>query len=89
VLDGHGGADTADGGDDEDGSLTVCVPAALKRALGASIDATFERGGRELAPAGVNVVADADEDATHVTYDARVAVNVNRVSDAELAEELL
>jgi adenosylcobinamide-phosphate guanylyltransferase len=89
VLDGHGGADTADGRDDEDGSLTVCVPAALKRALGASIDATFESGGRELAPAGVNVVADADEDATHVTYDARVAVNVNRVSDAELAEELL
>ena len=77
-------------------SLTVCVPAALKRALGASADTTFERNGdsddgdgRELAPAGINVVADADRDTMYETYDARFAVNVNRRADAELAETLL
>ncbi|WP_129114655.1 NTP transferase domain-containing protein [Halegenticoccus tardaugens] len=68
-------------------SLAVCVPAALKRRLGASADTTFERGGRELAPAGLNVVADT-EDTMYVSYDARLAVNVNRPSDATLAEEL-
>ncbi|MFC4449046.1 NTP transferase domain-containing protein [Halorussus aquaticus] len=74
-----------------EGSLTVCVPAALKRALGASIDTTFEREGRELAPTGVNVVADPDTETEtmYETYDARLAVNVNRLSDADLAEELL
>ncbi|MFC4553283.1 MULTISPECIES: NTP transferase domain-containing protein [Halorussus] len=75
------------------GSLTVCVPAALKRALGASADTTFEPDGdgrgRELAPTGANVVADADRDTMYTTYDARFAVNVNRRSDAELAAELL
>ena len=70
-------------------SLTVCVPAALKRALGVSLDTTFERDGRELVPAGINVVAETDGDATYETYDARFAVNVNRRSDADLAEELL
>jgi adenosylcobinamide-phosphate guanylyltransferase len=78
VLDAH-----------DEGSLTVCVPVALKRALGASADTTFERDGRELAPTGVNVVADADRETAHETYDARFAVNVNRRADAELAEELL
>jgi adenosylcobinamide-phosphate guanylyltransferase len=73
----------------EPASLTVCVPAALKRALGASTDTTFERDGRQLAPAGVNVVADADTETMYETYDARFAVNVNRPSDADLAEALL
>lgn len=72
-----------------EGSLTVCVPATLKRALGASLDTTFERDGRELAPAGVNVVADVGGETTYETYDARFAVNVNRRSDADLAEDLL
>jgi len=70
-------------------SLTVCVPAALKRRLGASADTTFERDGRAIAPAGINVVADADADTMYETYDARFAVNVNRQSDADLAEALL
>jgi adenosylcobinamide-phosphate guanylyltransferase len=73
----------------EDASLTVCVPAELKRALGVSLDTTFERDGRELAPAGVNVVADTDRETTYESYDARFAVNVNRRSDADIAEELL
>jgi adenosylcobinamide-phosphate guanylyltransferase len=37
-------------------SLTVCVPAALKEALGVSVDTTRDHGGRQLAPTGVNVV---------------------------------
>ncbi|MFB6303781.1 MAG: NTP transferase domain-containing protein [Haloferacaceae archaeon] len=68
-------------------SLAVHVPAALKRALGASVDTTVERDGRELAPAGLNVVADGP-DALRVSHDARLAVNVNRPPDVELAEAL-
>ncbi len=69
------------------GSLTVVVPAELKRRLGASADSAFERDGREFAPTGLNVVGEAD-DATYVSYDARLAVNVNRPSDVELAAAL-
>jgi adenosylcobinamide-phosphate guanylyltransferase len=89
-------------------SLTVCVPTALKRALGVSVDTTRRHEGRELAPTGVNVVgAAAEEDATrersagetdtaaehderlYVTHDARLAVNVNRLVDAAVAERLV
>jgi adenosylcobinamide-phosphate guanylyltransferase len=115
----------------EGGSLTVCVPTALKQALGVSADATgatersevadsaggeraadrreaagrangsgatrerrdpraAERGdgapgGRRLSPAGLNVVGIGDE-RLEVSYDARLAVNVNRPADAEVAE---
>lgn len=97
-------------------SLAVCVPAALKRLLGASTDATWERGARALAPTGLNVVNedrrptknapddarathdhsddsndDAREDGTeriYVSYDARLAVNVNRPADLVIAEAL-
>ncbi|MFB6295266.1 MAG: NTP transferase domain-containing protein [Halobacteriales archaeon] len=85
-------------------SLAVCVPAALKRLLGLSVDATMDRGApvgddrpggdHELAPTGVNVVggdtgAESDApDRRHVTYDARLAVNVNRIADAKIAEAL-
>ncbi|WP_267642323.1 NTP transferase domain-containing protein [Haloarchaeobius amylolyticus] len=65
-------------------SLTVVVPTDLKRALGASCDTEFDG----LAPTGVNVVADADSDTMYTSYDARLAVNVNRQSDADLAEAL-
>ncbi|UPV76225.1 NTP transferase domain-containing protein [Halorussus limi] len=70
-------------------STTVCVPAQLKRALGASLDTAFERDGRELAPTGVNVVAETERETMYETYDARLAVNVNRLADADLAEGLL
>lgn len=82
-------------------SLTVCVPAARKRELGVSADATTEMGGREVVPAGINVVgggaADGEEGdgerdaggAVHLTDDARVAVNVNYPSDVRTAERLL
>jgi adenosylcobinamide-phosphate guanylyltransferase len=67
------------------GSLAVCVPATLKRRLGASVDTAM--GG--LAPSGCNVVAETGTERTYVSYDARLAVNVNRGSDADLAEALL
>jgi adenosylcobinamide-phosphate guanylyltransferase len=72
----------------EAGSLAVCVPASLKRDLGVSVDTTFERGGRELAPTGVNVVGDG-RDETYVMEDRRLAVNVNRTRDAAVAEAWL
>jgi adenosylcobinamide-phosphate guanylyltransferase len=68
-------------------SLTVCVPAALKRRLGASVGTAFDHDGRTVAPTGLNVVADGD-DTVALTYDARLAVNVNRPQDLELAEAL-
>lgn len=71
----------------ESGSLTVAVPAERKRALGVSVDTTFEDGGRELAPAGVNVVGEGG-DRTLVIDDGRLAVNVNRPGDRDIAERL-
>ncbi|WP_254546509.1 NTP transferase domain-containing protein [Halomarina pelagica] len=70
----------------ERGSLAVCVPASLKRALGASVDTAFEHEGRELAPTGCNVVAD-DPDSIMITENDRLAVNVNRPRDVRIAEE--
>jgi adenosylcobinamide-phosphate guanylyltransferase len=80
-----------DAGDDNDAddppSLTVCVPAVVKRRLGASVDTSFEHEGREFAPTGVNVVAGSD-DHLYRSHDVRLSVNVNRPADRELAEAL-
>ncbi|WP_121822059.1 NTP transferase domain-containing protein [Halostella salina] len=67
------------------GSLAVCVPAALKELLGVSADAAAD--GR--APTGVNIVGEDERDDVYTTYDARLAVNVNRRGDAAVAEALL
>lgn len=72
----------------ERGSLTLCVPVSLKQLLEVSVDLTIKRDGRELAPTGINIVSDSDPEAMHVTYDVRFAVNVNRKSDARIAEVL-
>ncbi|WP_058994455.1 NTP transferase domain-containing protein [Haloarcula sp. CBA1127] len=77
VLDEHSG-----------GSLTVLVPASLKRELGVSDDTTFEDGDKEVAPTGVNVVGDGPDDAW-LTQDRRAAVNVNTLADACVAEQWL
>lgn len=73
-------------------SLTVVVPAAVKRRLGTSVDdrAAFALDGadRELLPAGVNVVG-GPEDTMHTSDDVRHAVNVNRRGDVAVAEALL
>jgi adenosylcobinamide-phosphate guanylyltransferase len=77
------------------GSLTACVPAALKRTLGVSVDATLDgaadahRGDGRLAPTGVNVVGTGAGDDRWVTWDAGLAVNVNRRADAAVAERLV
>jgi adenosylcobinamide-phosphate guanylyltransferase len=68
------------------GSLTVSVPTALKRTLGVSADSTRERDGRRLSPSGLNVVG--GDERLRVSYDVRLAVNVNRPADAEVAEVL-
>ena len=69
-------------------TLTVCVPATLKRQLGVTVDTTRAHGGRELAPTGLNVVGEDDTETIRVSYDARLAVNVNRSDDAAVADAL-
>lgn len=71
------------------GSLAVCVPVALKRRLGVSVDTTVDGNRQQLAPAGVNVVSQSDGTATHVAENVRLAVNVNYRTDAQIAEALL
>jgi adenosylcobinamide-phosphate guanylyltransferase len=81
--------DTALGArNDDDGSLTVCVPVDLKRELGVSVDTGTEHDGRRVAPTGLNVVGDGDG-ATVVVDDPRLAVNVNRQRDLQVAHHLL
>lgn len=72
---------------DDPPSLTVCVPAAVKRRLGASVDTSFEHEGREVAPTGLNVVAGSD-DHLYLSHDVRLSVNVNRPADRTVAEAL-
>jgi adenosylcobinamide-phosphate guanylyltransferase len=72
----------------DEGAMTVCVPAALKDLLGASYQHTTEHGDTTVVPAGINVVAPEGE-STYCSYDARLAVNVNRLEDAEIAERLV
>ncbi len=74
--------------DYDTGALTVCVPVALKRRLGASVDTTMVLEDRAVSPVGLNIVAPGPEH-HHETYDARLAVNVNRLADAAIAEDLL
>jgi adenosylcobinamide-phosphate guanylyltransferase len=74
--------------DAADGALTVAVPVGRKRALGLSVDTAFRHGGRQVTPAGINVVGDTTGD-VHLTREARFAVNVNRPVDAHRAAWLL
>lgn len=72
-------------------SLTVCVPAVTKRALGVSVDTAFTHRGESVAPSGVNVVgchAESDADATVVWGRRSLAVNVNRPADLDVARRL-
>jgi len=70
------------------GSLSVYVPADLKRELGVSADTTVENESSELAPTGLNIVGDGPE-RRFVLADERLAVNVNRPGDLRVAMELL
>lgn len=95
VLERYGGNDGRfdereeqcdDGNEGDTGaqSLTVCVPVALKRRLEVSCDSRLEPESH-LAPTGVNVVGSTDHSMTDVSYDPRLAVNVNRREDAAVA----
>ena len=75
-------------------ALSVRVPAARKRELGASADAAtrYDETSVDRVPAGVNVVGALDgagDEAVRATRDARLAVNVNRPEDRRLAERIL
>lgn len=72
----------------QDGSCTVCIPEAVKDLLGTSIDHTWERCGQTVVPSGLNVVSPGAADAVHVSYDVRLAINVNRPRDVRIAERL-
>ena len=79
----HGASASSDGRP----SMTVCVPRALKRRLGVSLEGG-DGSESPLVPAGVNVVGESTEDVRAISYDPRLAVNVNRWTDAELADRL-
>jgi adenosylcobinamide-phosphate guanylyltransferase len=70
----------------EAGSLATVVPVALKGALGVSVEDSHATDDG-LAPTGLNVVG-GEPDRVHRSWDARLAVNVNRRSDAAVAETL-
>ncbi len=70
-------------------SLTVVVPTALKRRLGLEAERKRDVNGRVVSPTGVNVVGRGEAERHYLSYDVRVAVNVNRRSDAAIAEALL
>ncbi|WP_238987687.1 NTP transferase domain-containing protein [Halobellus captivus] len=69
-------------------SVTVCVPVAYKRAIGASVDTSFEHDGTAVVPTGLNVVGDG-ADRVVVRERDSVAVNVNRPGDLELTRRIL
>lgn len=77
LIDGYAGTGVA-----------VCVPRALKQLMGLSMDEPSSDNDKSLVPTGLNVVARASCRYT-TSYDARLAVNVNRLSDAHIAEALL
>ncbi|MCO8245456.1 MULTISPECIES: NTP transferase domain-containing protein [unclassified Haladaptatus] len=69
-------------------AVQVCVPATLKHQLGVSADTTYNSAGREVAPAGINIVTNTDTETMFLTYNTRYAINVNRLKDATIAETL-
>lgn len=74
--------------DDNDPTSTMlCVPVALKKQLGVSVDTVFEHDHLQVAPSGINIVA-GDTDTVQLSYDARLAINVNRPTDKRVAEKL-
>jgi adenosylcobinamide-phosphate guanylyltransferase len=70
-----------------EGSTRVVVPTVLARTLGCTVDHD-----RPWLPAGLNFVADDGpncDGSPYRSWDARLAVNVNRQRDRHVAEELL
>lgn len=70
-------------------SLSLVVPAALKRRLGLDVENQTRWEGRTVTPTGVNIVARSNGDRFVLTYDIRPAVNVNHESDVAIAEDFI
>lgn len=73
----------------ETDSLTVAVPVGLKELLGASYEYTTDYDGTTVVPTGLNIVTEGRSERTALSYDARLAINVNYQSDADIAATLL
>jgi len=77
-------------------ALTVAVPMAIKTRLGMCIDYSFQEGGQEVVPVGINVIDGSkrygdewlDQD-IYVMNQEELAVNINTVQELKLAEDLL
>ncbi|MFB6133972.1 MAG: NTP transferase domain-containing protein [Halanaeroarchaeum sp.] len=66
-------------------SAGVYVPVHVTADLGVTVDRTVERAGSRLVPTGVNVVATDDARRSIIMHDERLAINVNRPRDAQIA----
>ena len=77
-------------------ALTVAVPLETKTRLGMSIEYQFKMEGRDMVPAGINVIDGhkrygdewLDQDICLLNHD-ELAVNINNVQELRLAERLL
>lgn len=77
-------------------ALTVAVPIATKNRLGMCVDYSFREGEQDLVPVGINVIDGSkrygdewlDQD-IFVLDREELAVNINTVSELQLAEKLL
>jgi adenosylcobinamide-phosphate guanylyltransferase len=77
-------------------ALTVAVPLETKAKLGMCIEYSFKEGNRDVVPVGINVIDGTkrygdewlDQDIL-IMNDEELAVNINTVSELQLAERLL
>ncbi|MFB6283388.1 MAG: NTP transferase domain-containing protein [Halobacteria archaeon] len=70
-------------------STQVCVPTALKRRLGFSLDTAYRSSKGRVVPSGINVVTESRKETMYLSYNVRYAANVNRPKDIEATEALL
>jgi adenosylcobinamide-phosphate guanylyltransferase len=76
--------------------LTVAVPIETKKRLGMCIEYSFQENGQEMVPVGINVIDGRkrygdewlDQDIYLLNHE-ELAVNINTVSELQLAERLL
>jgi adenosylcobinamide-phosphate guanylyltransferase len=76
-------------------ALSVAVPVEIQERLGLEVNYVFEREGKRLVPAGINLVdgrrideAELDEEILIMTNE-KVAINVNTYKDLNTVKQLL
>lgn len=77
-------------------ALTVAVPLETKAKLGMCIEYSFTEAGQDLVPVGINVIDGSkrygdewlDQD-IYIIDNREIAININTVSELQLAERLL